>query len=136
MKHTSKYYKMGCDCGPQMNFFGKKGKRMGFEYQFGDFFKRGTYQTRSNGDLVVTIMLPGIVKDSIHIRAKSNKMTLKAERKSEIKDLTDKEDIDLVVDLEDSVVPNSANAKYIDGVLTVSFPLENPGYEVEDINYE
>jgi HSP20 family molecular chaperone IbpA len=116
--------------------FGKKAKKMGFGHYFNDFFNKETYQTRSNGDLVVTILLPGIVNDSLSIRAKSKKMILKAERKSEIKDITGQDDVELVIDLEDTVMPNSAKANYKDGVVTVSFPLENPGYEVEDINYE
>ncbi|MHA2033570.1 MAG: Hsp20/alpha crystallin family protein [Candidatus Kariarchaeaceae archaeon] len=116
--------------------FGKKMKKMGFGPHFDNFYNKEAYQTRSNGDLVVTILLPGIVNDSLSIRAKSSKMILKAERKSEIKDITGQDDVELVIDLEDTVMPNSAKAKYTDGVLTVSFPLENPGYEVEDINYE
>ncbi|MHA2252558.1 MAG: Hsp20/alpha crystallin family protein [Candidatus Kariarchaeaceae archaeon] len=116
--------------GMKMQMFGKK---------FGKYFQgigHHAYQTTDNGNLIITLPVPGILKNTIKIRAKPDKMTLKAERKPELKDVFGSKDIHKVIDLDESVKPNSANAKYVDGVLTITFPLESPGYEVEDINYE
>ena len=130
-------HKMKCDCGPQAMAWGPKGFKMEFgKHGFPNFGMQHAHQMRDNGNLVITVAAPGIMKNTIKIRAKPEKMTLKADRKSELADVFGKDEVNIVVDLEDDVVPDSANASYVDGVITVKFPLKDPGYEVSDISYE
>lgn len=118
--------------------WGPKGFSMSIDKCFSGFKGFGSgkiYQTTSNGDIVITILAPGIVKDTIKIRAKPTKMNVKADRKPELEDIFGGQQLNLSVDLDDEVIPDSAKAKYVDGVLKITFPLKNPPYEVSDIDY-
>lgn len=127
--------KMNC-CGPGMKMHLQRNDK-----SFGEYGKYGldhwnSNQKVDNGNLTITMLAPGIIKDTLKIRAKADKMTVQAQKKSEIYDLIGEKDYNVVISLEEEIMPDSAKAKYIDGVLNITFSIANPGYEVSNVNYE
>ena len=91
------------------------------------------YMESSDGNLVVQTPLPGIIKETIKIRAKPMKLEITATFKDDVK-LFPHKAAHKVIELSEEVIPDAAKAEYSDGILTVTFPLANPGHEVTDIN--
>ncbi|MFV2016415.1 MAG: Hsp20/alpha crystallin family protein [Candidatus Heimdallarchaeota archaeon] len=75
-------------------------------------------------NLIIQLILPGVEKSSIKIKAKRNKVEVNAERKSDVFLFQHKE-AHKILDLENDVQPDNANAEYSDGILTIKFPLVN-----------
>ena len=98
-------------------------------FSFGSHYK--TYQKIKDGHLEVYILALGIDKTSLKIRAKQDKLTVRANHK-DLPIFQDRE-LHIVEDLHEDVVADAAKAKYSDGVLLVSFPISDPGFEVEDV---
>jgi len=107
--------------------FGSGMKNFGFAY--GGHYK--TYQKINDGNLEVYILAPGIDKTSLKIRAKQDKLTVRANHK-DLPIFKDKE-LHIVESLNEDVIADDAKAKYSDGVLLVTFPLSDPGFEVSDV---
>ena len=76
-------------------------------------------------NLILQLILPGVEKSSIRIKAKRTKVEVNAERKRDIFLFPHKE-AHKILELEYEVVPDKANAEYSDGILTIKFLLANP----------
>ncbi|MHA2098748.1 MAG: Hsp20/alpha crystallin family protein [Candidatus Kariarchaeaceae archaeon] len=78
-----------------------------------------------NDNLVVQLVLPGVVKSSIRVRAKIDKLEVNAVHKDEVF-LFPHNEAHKILDLENEVIPENAEALYSDGILTVTFRLADP----------
>ncbi|OLS29248.1 MAG: hypothetical protein HeimC2_00950 [Candidatus Heimdallarchaeota archaeon LC_2] len=108
-------------------------KKEFFHHAMSSMRRPKLYMESRDGNLFVQTLLPGIIKDTIKIRAKPMKLEITATFKDEVKLFPHKE-AHKVIELSEEVIPDEAKAEYSDGILTVTFPLVNPGHEVTDIN--
>ncbi|MFV2016348.1 MAG: Hsp20/alpha crystallin family protein, partial [Candidatus Heimdallarchaeota archaeon] len=109
----TKKEQMNC-CGPKMRFHPNHMAKFFDRTGFASNQHYNTHQNVKDDNLVITMLVPGIVKDTIKIRAKPNKMTIHAEKKPEIVDVYGEKEFNIVVSLDEEVVPDSAKARYID----------------------
>ena len=73
--------------------------------------------------ILVTVDLPGIQKDSIKLTVQDgNRLSVQAQRKTE----TETKTVEKLVQLPSGVDPNSAQATYQDGVLTLKLTKQTP----------
>lgn len=86
-----------------------------------------------NDNLVVQLVLPGVEKTSISVRARRNKIEVNAVRKKDVF-LFPESEAHKILDLEHDVIPENGVAVYSDGILTVTFKLAEPGIEVSEIS--
>ncbi|MDH5401751.1 MAG: Hsp20/alpha crystallin family protein [Candidatus Heimdallarchaeota archaeon] len=93
-----------------------------------------TYQHVEDGTLTISVALPGIKKESINLRAKPDKLSLSAERKDELADMFGSKKVNVSFDLHEHVIPDSAKAKYVDGILYITFPISDPGFVVTNVD--
>jgi len=77
-----------------------------------------------NNNLILQLILPGVEKSSITIKAKRNKVEVNAKRKSDVFLFQHKE-AHKIIELENEVQPDKANADYSDGILTIKFTIAN-----------
>lgn len=89
------------------------------------------FQYEEENTLRVVIPLPGLAKDGIKIRAKGNVLSISATVKENLRKYAVRPDDSWDIILEQEVIPESAKAKYSDGVLIVDFELKYPGEDVE-----
>lgn len=86
-----------------------------------------------NDNLVVQLVLPGVEKSSIRVRARHNKLEVNAVNKKEVF-LFPQSETHKILDLEHSVIPDNGQAVYSDGILTATFKLAEPGIEGTEIS--
>lgn len=94
------------------------------------------FQYEEENQLRVVIPLPGIDRDTLKVKAKENMVSISVSVSENFrKYATRPEDSwDIILDYE--VLPESAKAKYVDGILTVDLDLKFPASDVDKITYE
>jgi len=81
-------------------------------------------------EYVVTAEIPGMKEDDVHISLKDNVLTLKGEKKSEVKDESDNRyyrervygNFQRMFRLDAEVDPDNVRAEYDNGILTIHLP--------------
>ncbi|OLS29293.1 MAG: hypothetical protein HeimC2_01410 [Candidatus Heimdallarchaeota archaeon LC_2] len=94
------------------------------------------FQHEEDNKLRVVVPLPGIDRDTLKVKAKENMVSISATvSENFIKYAARPEDSwDIILDFE--VLPETAKAKYLDGILTVDLDLKHPARDVDKITYE
>ncbi|MCY3414969.1 MAG: hypothetical protein INQ03_25185 [Candidatus Heimdallarchaeota archaeon] len=81
--------------------------------------------------LTIVIKIPGVDKSTIKLRAKSDKINLTAEYNKELLEYMHGKDVKMTVTLDKEVKSKEAKVKYVDGILVVTFPIdEDLGEEI------
>jgi len=112
---------------------GKMGHKMGHKMGKGhinDYGRNKNIQMVEDNNLKILVELPGIDKSELKITAKSDKLVLKANYKDDVKHFYPDSSINQSIQLKENVDPTTSSAKYSDGILIVSFQLENLRTEV------
>ena len=94
------------------------------------------FQYEEENKLRVCVPLPGLAKDGLKIKAKTNSLSISARVRDDFAKYAARPEDQWEIMLETSVIPESAKAKYSDGILLVDFDLSNPSTDVEDVNFE
>lgn len=126
-------FKMGEDCcgGP------RGGRRMmrkmmrGFEHGH-PHPSHSIFQNVVEGTLKIAALMPGISKESLKVRAKSDSLILDAKGAEKYKDVLGEREISLKVNLVEKIDPAKVKAKYEDGILLLEAPVEG----VEEVQVE
>jgi len=88
------------------------------------------YQIKEEDDkYIVTVELPGVKKEDIKLYVNENAISISAKTSVEI--VGRKEEYKYKIKLEDPVEPESAKAKYFEGLLTIELRKKKIGREVE-----
>ena len=82
--------------------------------------------------LKVAIILPGIDKETLKLRAKSDSLILDATGSKRFEDVLGEREYSLKVNLIEKIDPATVKAKYDEGILLLEAPVEG----VEEINIE
>ncbi|RMG30998.1 MAG: hypothetical protein D6732_15430 [Methanobacteriota archaeon] len=126
-------FKMGQDCcgGPRGRRHMMRKMMRGFEH--------GPHQAHHSvfqevvGDtLKIAALIPGIAKESLKVRAKSDSLILDAKGAEKYKDVLGEREISLKVNLIEKIDPAKVRASYEDGILLLEAPVEG----VEEIRIE
>ena len=94
------------------------------------------FQHEEENKLRVVIPLPGIDRETLQVKAKENMVSISVSVSEQfVKYAARPEDSwDIILDFE--VLPESAKAKYVDGILTIDLDLKYPAQDVEKITYD
>jgi len=92
--------------------------------------KHHVHQIIKDGSLVILLMVPGLAKDSIKLRAKATKLTLTGRHREDLIEFLGEEEFKQIIKLQETVEPNSAQADYKDGIMKISFPIVETGEEI------
>jgi HSP20 family molecular chaperone IbpA len=94
------------------------------------------FQYEEDGTLRVVVPLPGIQKDGLQVKAKSQLLSISASVQEGLRNYATRPDDSWDIVLQEEVIPESAKARYIDGVLLVDLELKHPPSDIKDIQYE
>ncbi|MHA2100135.1 MAG: Hsp20/alpha crystallin family protein [Candidatus Kariarchaeaceae archaeon] len=94
------------------------------------------FQYEENNKLRVVVPLPGIDKESLQVKAKENLVSISVSVAEQFRKYAARpeDSWDIVLDFE--VLPETAKAKYVDGILTVDLDLKYPASDVDKIVYD
>lgn len=95
----------------------------GFQYEEEDFLR-------------VVIPLPGVDKNSLKVKAKERLLSISSSVREDLEKYATRPEDTWDIVLEQSVDPETAKAKYVDGVLLVDLALDDTSTEITDIDYE
>lgn len=122
--------------GPGMH---KVKKVMGGPGMHGFSFGSGGPHRKHGGHIVqkvkddklsVVIHVPGLDKDTIKLRAKSDKLTFSGKLRGDLVDLLGEKEFKHVIKLVETVDSTQANADYRDGIMIITFPVIEEGDEI------
>ena len=94
------------------------------------------FQHEEDGKLRVVIPLPGVQKDGLQVKAKERLLSVSATVREDLEKYAVRPDDSWDIVLNEEVIPESASAKYMDGILLIDLDLKYPSQDVEDINFE
>ncbi|MHA2091500.1 MAG: Hsp20/alpha crystallin family protein [Candidatus Kariarchaeaceae archaeon] len=94
------------------------------------------FQYEEDQKLRVVVPLPGIAKDGLQVKAKENLLSISAKVRSDLERYSVRPQDSWDIILDAVVMPDTAKAKYHDGVLLVDIDLKNPSTDVTDIDFE
>lgn len=125
---------MNCSCGSENCIIidGKMGRSHFGGRRFGKHFSDTVRnkQVIEDENLKILVELPGIDKSDMKISAKSDKLVINAKYKEELDKFYPNSSVNRSIQLIENVDPATSSAKYADGVLVITFQLENQKTEV------
>ncbi len=126
-------FKMGDDCcgGPRRGRHMMRKMMRGFEHG-PHRAHHSVFQEVVEGTLKIAALMPGISKESLKVRAKSDSLILDAKGAEKYKDVLGDREISLKVNLIEKIDPAKVKAKYEDGILLLEAPVEG----VEEVQVE
>ncbi len=94
------------------------------------------FQYEEDGKLRVVIPLPGIDRDSLKVRAKENILSISANIREDLVKYSVRPDDSWDLILEQEVLPETAKAKYLEGVLLVDLDIKDPPKDIDTIEFD
>lgn len=94
------------------------------------------FQYEEGNQLRVVVPLPGIDRDTLKVKAKENMVSISVSIAENFKKYAARPEDSWDISLDFEVLPESAKAKYVDGILTVDLDLKYPASDVDKIVYE
>lgn len=94
------------------------------------------FQYEEENQLRVVIPLPGIDRDTLKVKAKENMVSISVSVSENFRKYATRPEDSWDITLDYEVLPESAKAKYVDGILTVDLDLKFPASDVDKITYE
>ncbi len=94
------------------------------------------FQYEEENQLRVVIPLPGIDRDTLKVKAKENMVSISVSVAEKFRKYATRPEDSWDITLDYEVLPESAQAKYVDGLLTVDLELKFPASDVDKITYE
>ena len=94
------------------------------------------FQWVEDSKLRVVIPLPGIDRDNLGVKSTAQVLSISVKIREDLAKYSVRPTDQWEIILDEEVVPETAKAKYVEGVLLVDIDLKYPPSEVDSIEYE
>ena len=94
------------------------------------------FQFEEDNKLRVVVPLPGIDRDTLKVKAKENMLSVSVGIAEKFRKYATRPEDNWDIRLDFEVLPDTAKAQYIDGILTVDLDLKDPAQDVDKIVYD